>query len=231
MIASQVPAPHSLGWTDDGLLVLQALPGPTLREAIRAGTGPVPSGESILDLLDRLPAGLATGPKRPSWLDRVEHHAAVVAAIMPAEAHRVGRIADAIRAEAGTGPTVAVHGDFYESQLLVDGSAISGLLDIDGAGPGDRLDDLGCLLGHLSVLATIDRQRSGRINAVGAEYLAAFQHTVDRADLRYRTAAVVVSLIAGPHRVQDPTWPATTRRLVDLADRWLASARRGNRTG
>lgn len=230
MIANHVPSPHSLGWTDDGLLVLQALPGPTLREAIRAGTRPVPSGESILDLLDRLPAALATGPKRPSWLDRVEHHAAIAAAIMPAEAERVRRIADAIRSEAGTGPIVAVHGDFYESQMLVDGPAISGLLDIDGAGPGDRLDDLGCLLGHLSVLATIDRQRASRINAIGADYLGAFQHTVDPGDLRYRTAAVVISLIAGPHRVQDPTWPATTRRLIDLADRWLASARKPNGT-
>jgi aminoglycoside phosphotransferase (APT) family kinase protein len=149
----------------------------------------------------------------------------VAAAIMPTDAQRVARIADSIRGEASVGPTVPVHGDFYESQLLVDGRSITGLLDVDGAGPGDRLDDLACLLGHLSVLATVDRQHARRINAVGAEYLAVFQRTVDAAELRYRTAAVVVSLIAGPHRVQDRHWQATTRRLIDLADRWLTSAR------
>ncbi len=224
LVRAGVPAPHSLGWTDGGLLVLQALPGPTMRQAIRAGQ-PLPSGESIVELLDRLPLALLDAPARRSWLDRVEHHAAVAAAIMPTDAQRVARIADSIRNEASAGPTVPVHGDFYESQLLVDGRSITGLLDVDGAGPGDRLDDLACLLGHLSVLAAVDRQHARRINAVGAEYLAVFQRTVDAAELRYRTAAVVVSLIAGPHRVQDRQWPATTRRLIDLADRWLTSAR------
>ena len=229
LVASGVPAPHSLGWSNDGLLVLQALPGRTLREAIYANDGPLPSGEAILALLDRLPAELAAGPRRGSWLDRVNHYATIVGAIVPDEADRAHRIADAISAEAGVGPTVAVHGDFYENQLLVHGTTISGLLDVDGARAGDRLDDLACLLGHLSVLAQIDRRRASALNAVGAGYLASFEHAVDPADLRYRTAAVVVSLVTGPHRVQATGWPETTQRLLDLADRWLASARKSRR--
>ncbi len=229
LVASGVPAPHSLGWNAQGLLVLQALPGRTLRDQIRSGDGPVPSGELILDLLDHLPTALTCAPRRSSWLDRVEHYAGIVGAIIPDEAQRTNGIAAAIRAESGVGPTVAVHGDFYESQILVRDATVCGLLDVDGAGAGDRLDDLGCLLGHLSVLAHLDRQRASAINSIGAGYLATFERTVDPADLRYRTAAVVVSLIAGPHRVQDQRWPVTTRRLVDLADRWLASARRARR--
>ncbi len=223
LVANDVPAPHSLGWTDDGLLVLQSLPGPTLRDAIFRNA-PVPPGAAILAMLDRLPEQLIDSPWRSSWLERVDHYADVAAAIVPEHAQRVLALAATIRAEAGVGPTVPVHGDFYEAQLIVDGPSITGLLDVDGAGPGDRLDDLGCLLGHLSVLAAGDPERSARINEVGAEYLASFDLKYSPADLRYRTAAVVVSLLSGPHRVQDPNWEAATVHLIDLAERWLASA-------
>lgn len=227
--AHGVPSPRSLGWTDDGLLVLQALPGCTLRRAIRDGA-PVPAAASILALLDRLPAELCDGPPRASWLDRVGHYASIVSGIAPNLTDRITYVAESIRAEAGTGPTVPVHGDFYENQLLVDGTTITGLIDLDSAGAGDRLDDLACLLAHLSVLAhTTDRHRASRINAVGKQYLAAFERATDPRDLRYRVAAVVVSLAPGPHRVQHPHWPETTVRLVDLAERWLEAARRARR--
>jgi aminoglycoside phosphotransferase len=229
LVAAGIPAPASLGWTSDGLLVLQALPGRTLREAI--GTAAPPSGQDIVAMLDRLPVELADGHRHRSWLDRVVHYAAVVGAALPDQAERADGVARAIAAEAGTGPTVAVHGDFYESQLLVDGGRICGVLDVDAARLGDRLDDLGCLIGHLSVLAQLDRRRAAAINRLGARYLAIFERTVDPADLRYRAAAVAISLATGPHRVQDARWPATTRRLIALAEQWLHSGRRARRRG
>src|SRR5690606_30095586 len=94
------------------------------------------------------------------------------------------RVAAAIRAEAGTGPTVPVHGDFYENQVWVRAGRLSGLLDIDTAGAGDRLDDLACLLGHLSVLAQLEPAHASTINRLGSDYLAAFEQVVDPADLR-----------------------------------------------
>ncbi len=225
LVDAGVPAPQSLGWTADGLLVLQALPGRTLREAMRSRLNAPPSGEAIAAMLDRLPAEMVNGGRHRSWLDRVGHYATVVGAVVPDQAARVERLASTIAAEAGTGPTVPVHGDFYESQILVDGGRVCGVLDVDAARTGDRLDDLGCLIGHLSVLAQLDHARAGAINRLGARYLASFERTVDAADLRYRTAAVVISLATGPHRVQDRNWPALTRRLIDLAERWLLSAR------
>ena len=48
---------------------------------------------------------------------------------------------------------------------------------------------------------------------------------MDPAELRYRVAAVVLSLATGPHRVQEPGWPQHTRARLDLARQWLASAR------
>ncbi|MEV7228780.1 phosphotransferase [Polymorphospora sp. NPDC051019] len=225
LAAAGVPAPQSLGFTPDGLLVLAALPGRTLREVLRGRNAPLPDGEQVLDLLDRLPAELTRQPRRTSWGERARHYATVVGSALPAETERCTALAEAIGNEGGTGPTVPVHGDFYESQLHVLHGRISGLLDVDTAGPGDRLDDLACLLGHLSVLAQIDQARSGAINRLGARYLTSFARRVDPADLRYRVAAVVLSLATGPYRVQEPGWPATTRRRLDLAERWLASAR------
>jgi hypothetical protein len=225
LAAAGVPAAPSLGHTPDGLLVLQALPGRTLRQALRSGTTPLPSGEEILHLLNRLPAELAAGPARRSWRERAEHYAAVVADLLPGQAQRVRQLGSAILAEGGAGPAVAVHGDFYESQLHVSGDRITGLLDLDTAGSGDRLDDLACLLGHLSVLAQLEPVRAAAIGQLGARYLAAFERTVDPVDLRHRVAAVVLSLATGPFRVQERGWRRLTRHRVELAERWLDSAR------
>lgn len=201
--AAGVPAPHSLGYTPAGLLVLQALPGQILRQALRNRSAPLPPGAAILDLLDRLPPELAEGPGRRSWRDRAGHYADVVTGVLPDQSDRVRQLAAAITAETGAGPVVPVHGDLYEAQLRVAAGRITGLLDIDTAGPGERLDDLACLLGHLSVLAQLDPARATAINRLGIRYLAAFERTVDPADLRYRVAAVVLSLATGPHRVQE----------------------------
>jgi hypothetical protein len=228
-----VPAPPSLGHTPQGLLVLQALPGQSLREALRVPGTALPSGAEVLSLLDRLPTELIEAPARRSWRDRAEHYANVVAHGLPEQGQRAREIAAAIVAEAGVGPTVPVHGDFYENQLRTAGGRITGLLDVDTAGPGDRLDDLACLLGHLSVLASLLPAQSTVIGQLGASYLAAFERTVDPADLRYRVAAVVLSLATGPYRVQERDWQRATGYRVELAQRWLASARtvRGRRAG
>jgi hypothetical protein len=47
---------------------------------------------------------------------------------------------------------------------------------------------------------------------------------VDPADLRRRTAAVVLSLATGPFRVQSADWPEATAQRVSLASKWVMSA-------
>lgn len=220
-----VPVPPSLGYTEDGLLVLQALGGQTLRDVLRTGGQPAPDAAEILALLDRLPAALVEVPARRSWLDRVGHYANVLSGVAPRQASLAAEVAAAVAAEAGRGPTVPVHGDFYESQLRVSGGRIVGLLDVDTAGPGDRIDDLACLLGHLSVLSQLTPDRATTLSRLGARYLAAFDRTVDAADLRYRVAAVVLSLATGPFRVQEAGWEQATGYRIALAARWLEQAR------
>ncbi|HWG94841.1 MAG TPA: aminoglycoside phosphotransferase family protein [Mycobacteriales bacterium] len=219
-----VPVPPSLGWTDDGLLVLEGLPGTSMRARLRSGDGALPDGAALLDVLERLPPEVCGLPHRRAWADAAGHYAEVVAGALPEEAARCRDIAADVTARtAGAPADQPVHGDFYETQLLLDGPRVSGLLDVDTAGPGRRADDLACLLGHATVLAVLDPPHAAATRAAAAAWLAAFERAVDPAELRARAAGVVLSLATGPHRVQEPGWPAATRARLDLAEAWLAS--------
>lgn len=223
LAAAGVPVPRSLGCTDQGLLVLDALPGTPLRTRLREGGTPMPDARAVLDLLDRLPAAVSELPRRPSWTDSVAHYAEVTAAALPSEAERCRQLAAAVVARTfGSPATTPSHGDLYETQLLLDGARISGLLDVDTVGPGRRSDDLACLLAHVGVLAQLEpTHRSSSVAAV-ERWLAAFERVVDPLELRARVAGVVVSLATGPHRVQQADWQDVTRSRLDLAESWLA---------
>jgi hypothetical protein len=104
---------------------------------------------------------------------------------------------------------------------MVNGAEVTGLLDVDTAGPGDRLDDLACVIGHLSVLAQVWPQKAATVGELGSRYLSELERQVDPRQLRLRIAAVVLSLATGPHRVQEPGWPQRTAQRMDLVERWL----------
>ncbi|HEX5511560.1 MAG TPA: phosphotransferase [Actinomycetales bacterium] len=228
LYAAGLPVPRSLGWTEDGLLVLQALRGSSLRAQLRAG-GAAPSGEELVQMLGRLPDEVLELPHRRSWTDNVSHYAKVIGATLPVEAARATQLAAQVRsAVAGIPPDEPTHGDLYEAQLLVSGAAITGLLDVDTAGPGRRADDLACAIAHLHVLADIDAQEPGvpapYLTAVAGQWQEAAERAVDRVELRNRVAGVLMSLATGPHRVQEPGWEAATSRRLDLVEQWAESA-------
>ena len=163
------------------------------------------------------------------WSLRNAH---LIGAVLPDEATRASRLAEALVAD-GLDPVLPapVHGDFYENQLLVADGALVGLLDVDTAGSGDRLDDLACLLGHLSVLAGYGAERStGRAWHLMEEYRKAFEVDVPPAELYRRVAAVVLSLATGPYRVQEHDWPVTTWDRLALAEAWWERANRSAAT-
>ncbi|HEY6530791.1 MAG TPA: aminoglycoside phosphotransferase family protein [Acidimicrobiales bacterium] len=226
LVEHDVPVAPSLGWTPDGLLVVQALPGSTMREHLLGDRPGLPTGQTVVELLGRFPDELLQLPAAPTWLDRVGHYAGVTARALPDQRGRLESLVAEITDQAQVGPMVPVHGDLYDSQLLVGAGRITGLLDVDTMRPGDRTEDLACLLGHLSVLAALHPHRGAAIRALGARYLEHFDGVVPPADLRWRTAAVVVSLTTGPHRVQQANWERATRSLVELARRWAQSAAR-----
>jgi hypothetical protein len=225
-LAAHLPVPRSLGWSPEhGVVVLEALPGRTLRDAL-AGSFGLPGAGSLLAVLDRLPAPPSGAPRPLDW--RAAEFAGLVAVVVPHLAARLDALVAGIapyEERAAAESLVPVHGDFYEAQLMVDGGAVTGVLDVDTFGLGRRVDDLATMIGHLSVLALGWPQRR-RVEDYAARLLDGFDQVVDPAMLRAAVAAVVLGLATGSFRVLDPDWAIHTERRVALAEAWLESARR-----
>ncbi|HEX2130025.1 MAG TPA: phosphotransferase [Actinophytocola sp.] len=220
-VAAGAGCPTPLGWTEDGLLVLAGLPGRTLRDLLLSGERVDLDPDDVVGVLDALPPSLAAGERRATWGQKAGHYAEVLAATVPSLAARARAVAVAVDHAEPEGPNVPVHGDFYEAQLMIAGGRVVGVLDIDTAGRGERLDDAGCLLAHLSVLAAMYPARAGEVDRLRVSLHRRFARDLDSAALARRTAAVVLSLATGPHRVQEPGWQQATTDRVELAERWL----------
>ncbi|EIF00361.1 phosphotransferase family protein [Saccharomonospora glauca] len=216
LLAPHLPVPRPLVTTDDGLVLVPSLPGTPGRTALRREDR-LPGPSVLEDLLDRLPHALTTLPSRSNHRRRARHYAEVLALTVPEVGDEATALADVIaETDAGEYPVVPVHGDFYEHQLLVHAGTVTGLLDIDTAGPGERLDDWANFLAHLAITGT-PRARDWERDIL--------RHVRDRFDpghLRPRVASAVLGLATGPFRTQSPEWTVRTRERVALAGRWLS---------
>ena len=230
LLADHLPVPRLVGRDGSGVVALSVLPGRTAREAVVDG-GPLPGLDALEALLDRLPTDLVDGsPLVGGPLARVPHFAAVVGATVPEEGPRVARVVEALDAASAPDlPVVAVHGDLYEAQVMVQGDRPTGLLDIDGVGPGHRIDDVADLLAHLDVLSGIPGHARARPWA--EELLLAADARLDPGELRRRTGAAVLALASGPFRVLDPGWRAATADRLDRARCWAEAGGRRARPG
>lgn len=222
-IAGAVPIPISLGWSEDlGLVVMQAMPGRTLRKALESGTRRLPTADQLGALLDLFPDAIGASPSL-SARSQVGRHAELLKAVLsPDLAGRIDTVVDAVAGEPDE-PTVPVHGDFHASQVLVKGDEIVGLIDVDTVGSGFRSDDYGSILGHLGTLGLMSKARRN-LSRYGAELIAEFDKAVDPPQLRLAIAASVLALATGPFRVYEQNWPAHTEQRLELAERWIDSA-------
>ena len=221
-LVEHLPVPDSLGWSNSGILVLTALPGETLRSGLRSTRQPLPQPEAVSQLLDRLPPQLADERPHRDLISLMSHHASVISETVPAVKTKLDATLEILTAdrEDDPGPVTAVHGDLYEAQLMVNRGRITGLLDIDTAGSGFRVDDFANFCAHLSVLAQMtDRPR--QVRRFGASLLSHAEMLHPRPVLRRRIAAAVLGLATGPFRVLEANWEANTARRLDLAIQWM----------
>jgi hypothetical protein len=217
-----LPVPKPLGRNNDGLLVIAPLPGESMRHAVRDG-GAVPGPEEVVELLDRLPRDVADLPRRTSWSENASHYASVIGAALPGEAQRAAQLATAVEQRiAGLPADDPTHGDLYEAQVMLTDGRITGLLDVDSAGPGRRADDLACLVAHVETLALLRGWDTERLHGLAVRYAHGFAGVVDPDELTARIAGVLLSLATGPHRVQEADWPAQTSVRLDAVERWFA---------
>jgi hypothetical protein len=222
LLTSYVPVPRPLAATADGMLVLTECPGASLRSRLSRDL-PVPAPADLDELLGALPLALLDLPRRPTHLERVPHFTAVLAATAvtgEAERARLDALSATLaQADPGTHPDVAVHGDFYDGQLLCSEQRITGLVDVDTAGPGHRIDEWATLLAHLSVLAL---HGTAAARHYGARVLGHAEDLFARSELRPRVAAAVLGLATGPFRVQQTGWGRHTQARLRLAEQWAA---------
>ena len=221
-----VPVPRSWGSTTDGLLIVEAIPGPTLRHHLRTG-GPVPDATALTGVLDRLPDAVMALPRRRAWADEAAHYADAVGLTVPAEQARAADMAGVIATGlVGLEPDGPTHGDFHDDQLLMDRTRIRGLLDVDTAGPGRRADDLATLLAHLEASILGGADQPDRLHAVSLDWQQMAERVVDAAELRLRVAGVLMSLATGPFRTQQQGWSQATTLHLDAVEQWVESALR-----
>jgi hypothetical protein len=216
-----LPVPHvRVADAAAGLVALSEVTGPTLRELVKAGRDVWPAAPEFLDLRRRLSSVELDAPARPPRRADAVAHAAMLATVLPVAGPTLDRLIDPWRGGAtSTGAAVTIHGDLHEAQVIIGGGRITGLLDVDEVGPGDPLDDLATVLGHLRYrqLTTVDRVAAHRIAAYADALRAGLADAVSVAELDGSTAAVLVGLATGPFRVQMEGWESATTQVLEAA--------------
>jgi aminoglycoside phosphotransferase len=215
-----------------GLVLLAELPGPTLRERLKADLPGWPGHEVLLELTERMRLIPASG--LPAVAGRVRDgmgHARMLETVVPEAAEQLQALveifAGSLTAVDGRSGQV-IHGDLHEGQLMVDdGGRIVGLLDIDEMGSGDPFDDLATLVAHTRYRALAAGAAGDRIRDYSDRLRAGFAQRVDPAELDIAISAVLVGLATGPFRIQQPGWRATVALVIDNARSLAEAAVRG----
>ena len=223
-LAAHLPVPRSLGFNRDlGLLALQALPGTSMRDALDQPDTPLPDVDALNRLLAALPKP-SPGLTARSPIERVKRLGDLLRHLLPEDSNRIAELVERIGRDP-VKPSVPIHGDFYEAQLLVSDGTVVGVLDVDTFGWGRPGDDPATMLGHLDVRRS-DPARARRIEDYASSLLGRWDGMLDPSDLRRRTAAAVLGLATGPFRVQREDWPTATLRRIEMAERWMESSDR-----
>jgi Ser/Thr protein kinase RdoA (MazF antagonist) len=202
---------------------MAALGGTTLRERLKSRTQRVPAPDRYRRMLETLSAvHIDDAPPARSRIEDAPHHAAMLATVLPDAGGRLAEIVGRLSAAPTQSAVGTVHGDLHEGQLVVDDDDVTGLLDIDDVGRGDRLDDIATLVGHLRFRAA--SSADPRVDDYAVRVCNAFSDEFDDADVDRHVAAVLVGLATGPFRIQQARWEATTMHVLDMIEHHLARA-------
>ena len=226
-LAGLIPAPRCLHHDDDlGILVLEAMDGHSLWSSLAAEHPDPPTPLALLEPLDRLATVKSEGPTVGNIYHAVISHVQLLHALAPAESDRIERIGAELQPR-GQGRLITVHGDFYDSQVLVRDRRVLGLIDLDDLGPGERVDDLATMAGRVWTIAQVqpDPGKREEITAYALAMLADFSSVVDADELDRRVGGILLGRATGPFRAQQDDWPDECVRRIRAAEAWLARPR------
>ena len=121
-----------------------------------------------------------------------------------------------------TAPVVhlAVHSDFSDTQVLINGSDAA-IVDLDSARCGDPADDLGGLLAQMECYALRGKMARERVALIADALLNGYQHSqhgtpVNR--IAPYTAAGLLRRARFAFRARKPDWPSVTEQTLQRAD-------------
>lgn len=220
LTAAGLPVPRLVGLAErQGIVAIEALGGPTLTEALRAGA-PVPTPDALLELSRRFASSGVRGSQDPRAFADPVRHVPLLRKLLP---HRGEEIVELARAASDVeAELVGVHGDLHPAQLLLssDGT-ITGVLDVDGAGQGYLVHDAGNLLAHLGATADLHPPSRDRVVAFADEVEAAYREVVGAAPLARATAAAWLGLATSAHNAQATSWREQVEQRIDRAAQLL----------
>ena len=205
-----------------GIVVLEALAGPLLKDEIKAGRSLWPGPDqfnSLADQFARIDADLAAVPSR------VRHailHADMLRAVDDSHAGELDHLCAAFSSFDSDTEPQTIHGDLHEGQIVVDGRQIAGVLDLDDLGAGSPLEERANLLGFLRYRSVTLPALRPRITDYTDQLRQNSLTRHDRHDLDVATAGVLVGLATGPFRIQQPGWHDTVSTLIATAANLLA---------
>lgn len=224
-----IPVPHVSHVDERGLVALTVAPGVPMANYLAKGLlNPVATIDAAFAVLNALPAEVMSLPRHPSWSERVEYYGHAAATALPEAANRANAVAGHVvhlMRNSDPGPLVPTHGDFYEANVFLSSDAtVSALLDVDAVGPGYRVDDIACMLGHVSVLPHLAPNVYPHVPAIVETWWARVVPFVDPQALAARAAAVTLSLVAGAKKTRGDAWRADAFGRMAEAERWLSRA-------
>lgn len=207
--------------SSDGILVLDELAGPTLRDLVKQhDSDRFPGVTEFDELADAMASADLGGDAAPApdLLRDGTLHARMLAAVHPAS-DRLLSLAEAFDA-GGTSQSSAatVHGDLHEAQLVVDRRRIVGVLDVDDAGPGTPADDRANVIARLRYRAVTDPRHRAVADAYADALRSGSSRRFDARDLDRRIAAALVGLATGPFRAQSAGWREDVEALTTVAE-------------
>ncbi len=224
--AAGLPVPSILGLVpESGLLVMDAVAGPTLKEMIKTDAGGWPDATEYHRLTAAL--GDAIMPEAPIVRRRTDDaalHARMLADVFPAREGQLGELAEFFADDHTAHPTSVIHGDLHESQLVIDQGKITGVLDIDDCGLGAPVDDAATVIAFLRYRALTTPTVRERLNEYADELRRSWLPTFGPSVLDHATAATLVGLATGPYRVQQADWQATSGAVLDTCATLLDNA-------
>lgn len=215
-LVDHLPVPRLIGVSpEQGILALEALPGPTLRQALHDGSV-LPDPDSMVELSSRLAASGFAGRRDPRAFADPRRHVEALQRLAPDRSELLARVAS-MAAEVD-GPLVCVHGDLHDGQLLLGRTGeVTGVLDIDGTGQGVVAEDAGSLIAHVQAAGEVWPDRRDRVEQYAEELADAYRPMVGADALSRATAGAWIGLATGPYRAQDPGWELITRQRIDRA--------------